>query len=97
MAPALVLAALGDELTLKDVESLLENRPAAGYKNVDEFLNAAKLTVDAPVKAGLSAASQYFLLRAEARVGDGRATLFSALYRDENGVRVLRRSFGNQD
>ena len=96
-APALVLAALGDELTLKDIESLLENRPAAGYKNVDEFLNAAKLTVDAPVKAGLSAASQYFLLRAEARVGDGRATLFSALYRDENGVRVLRRSFGNQD
>ena len=96
-ALAPLLAALGDGLTLKDVERLLESRPEAGYKNVDEFLNAAKLTVDAPVKAGLSVASRYFLLRAEARVGDGRALLYSTLYRDENGVRVLRRSFGNQD
>jgi type II secretory pathway component PulK len=53
--------------------------------------------VEAPVKALLSTASQYFLLRAEARVGDGRAMLYSMLYRDENGVRVLRRNFGHQD
>ncbi|MBK8754376.1 type II secretion system minor pseudopilin GspK [Candidatus Contendibacter odensensis] len=96
-ALAPVLAALGDGLTPADVERLLQSRPTAGYKNVDEFLNAAKLTVEAPVKAGLSTASQYFLLRAEARVGDGRAVLYSTLYRDENGVRILRRSFGNQD
>ena len=97
-ARAPVLAVLGEEaLKPADIERLLEDRPAAGYKNVDEFLNAAKLTVEAPVKALLSTASQYFLLRAEARVGDGRAMLYSMLYRDENGVRVLRRNFGNQD
>lgn len=96
-ALAPVLAALGEDLVVKEVERLRQDRPIAGYKNVDEFLNAAKLTVDASVKAGLSVASQYFLLRAEARVGDGRALLYSTLYRDENGVRVLRRSFGNQD
>ena len=97
-ARAPVLAVLGEEaLKPADLERLLEDRPAAGYKNVDEFLNAAKLTVEAPVKALLSTASQYFLLRAEARVGDGRAMLYSMLYRDENGVRVLRRNFGNQD
>lgn len=95
-ALAPVLAVLGEGSTAKEVERLLEDRPADGYKNVDEFLNAAKLTVEAPVKAGLSTASQYFLLRAEVRVGDGRAMLYSTLYRDENGVRVLRRSFGNQ-
>jgi general secretion pathway protein K len=94
-----VLAALGEEeLKPTDLESLLKNRPAEGYKNVDDFLNAAKLTtVEAPVKALLSTDSQYFLLRAEARVGDWRAMLYSMFYRDENGVRVLRRRFGNQD
>jgi general secretion pathway protein K len=98
-ALAPVLAALDEEeLRPADLESLLKNRPAEGYKNVDDFLNAAKLTtVEAPVKALLSTDSQYFLLRAEARVGDGRAMLYSMFYRDENGVRVLRRRFGNQD
>ena len=97
-ASAAVLAALGEErLKPAELERLLEERPAEGYKNVDEFLNAAKLTVEAPVKALLSTSSQYFLLRAEAQVGDGRAMLYSTLYRDENGVRVLRRHFGHQD
>ena len=96
-APALVLAALDDKVERADLERLLEDRPAKGYENVDEFLNAAKMTPDAPTKALLSIDSQYFLLQAEARVGDGRAMLYSIIFRDENGVRVLRRSFGNQD
>lgn len=96
-APAPVLAALAEGQDLKEMERLLESRPDDGYKNVDDFLNAAKLTVDARLKAQLSVDSQHFLLRAEARVGDGHAMLYSILYRDENGVRVLRRSFGNQD
>ena len=97
-ASASVLAVLGEEgLKPEDLERLLEERPAEGYKNVDEFLNAAKLTVEAPVKALLGVSSQYFRLQAEAQVGDGRAMLYSTLYRDENGVRVLRRHFGHQD
>ena len=97
-ASASVLAALGEAgLKPEDLERLLEERPAEGYKNVDEFLNAARLTVEAPVKALLSTDSQYFRLQVEAQVGDGRAMLYSTLYRDENGVRVLRRHFGHQD
>jgi general secretion pathway protein K len=96
-APALVLAALDEKVVLADLERVLEERPADGYENVDELLNAAKITLDAPTKALLSVDSQYFLLQAEARVGDGRAMLYSTIFRDENGVRVLRRSFGNQD
>lgn len=96
-APAPVLAALDEKVGLADVEQVLEDRPAKGYENIDEFLNAAKMTPDAPTKALLSVDSQYFLLQADARVGDGRAMLYSMIFRDENGVRVLRRSFGNQD
>ena len=96
-APARVLAALDEQVELADLERLLEDRPAKGYESVDEFLNTAKMTPDAPTKALLSVDSQYFLLQAEARVGDGRAMLYSMIFRDENSVRVLRRSFGNQD
>ena len=97
-ASAPVLAALSDDgADATELERLLETRPDEGYDKVDDLLNAAELTVNAELKAQLSAGSQYFLLRAEARVGDGRAMLYSMLYRDENGVRVLRRGFGNQD
>ena len=101
-APIPVLAALsetGDPTELKRLreESKTENQVAKPYETVDAFLSAAKLTVDVPTKALLSVDSQYFSLRAEARVGDGRAMLYSSFFRDENGVRVLRRSFGNQD
>ncbi len=96
-APALVLAALSDGLDPIDVERLLENRPAEGYENVDDFLNAVQLTLTPPEKERLSVASHYFQLRAEARVGDGRAMLYSILKRDENGILILQRSFGHQD
>lgn len=96
-ASAKVLAALSENADVKELERLLENRPEEGYKTVDDFLNAAKLTVDAALKEQLSVDSQHFSLQAEARVGDGRAMLYSILYRDENGVRVLQRSFGQQD
>lgn len=96
-APALVLAALSDGLDPIDVERLLENRPDEGYENVDDFLNAVQLTLTPPEKERLSVTSHYFQLRAEARVGDGRAMLYSILKRDENGIRILQRSFGHQD
>ena len=101
-APSSVLAALSETGDAVEIKRLREESPQAGetakpYETVDEFLNAAKLTVDAPTKTLLSVDSQYFSLRAEARVGDGRAMLYSSFYRDENGARVLRRSFGNQD
>ncbi|HMR02250.1 MAG TPA: type II secretion system minor pseudopilin GspK [Candidatus Competibacter phosphatis] len=97
-APAPVLAALSDDSAdVTELKRLLETRPDEGYDKVDDFLDATNLTVNAELKAQLGVASQYFLLRAEARVGDGRAMLYSMLFRDEKGVRVLRRGFGNQD
>lgn len=96
-APAPVLAALSEESEPMDLESRLEDRPEKGYENVDEFLNAAEITLNAELKALLGVKSQYFLLHADARVGDGRAMLHSVLFRDDQGVRIVRRSFGYQD
>jgi len=96
-APAAVLAALGEELDTADVERLLEERPAQGYENVDEFLNEAKITLNAELKALLGVNSQYFLLRADAQVGDSHSVLQSVILRDDQGARILRRSFGYQD
>lgn len=96
-APAAVLAALSEELEPADLERLLEDRPEKGYENVDEFLNAAKITLNAELKALLGVESQYFLLRADVRVGDGHSMLYSVLFRDDQSVRILRRSFGYQD
>jgi general secretion pathway protein K len=96
-APAAVLAALSDELEPDDMERLLEDRPAEGYENVDEFLNMAKITLNAELKALLGVSSQYFLLRADAQVGDGHSILYSVIFRDDQGARILRRSFGYQD
>ena len=96
-APAQVLAALAEGVEPAELERPNDGQPAQNHENVDDFLNAAKLTVDAPTRALLGVSSEYFSLRAEARVGDGRAMLYSTLYRDENSVRVLRRGFGNQD
>lgn len=97
-APAPVLAALNDGIDPADMERRLENPPGEGYQNVDEFLSAVDLTLAAELKALLlSTSSDYFRLRAEARVGDGRAVLYSILYRREDGVRVLQRSFDHED
>ena len=96
-APAEVLAALSDGLEPAEMERLLQDRPTDGYENVDEFLNAAKITLNAELKSLLSVSSQYFLLRADARVGDGHAFLSSVIVRDDQGARILRRSFGYQD
>ncbi|MCB1777219.1 MAG: type II secretion system minor pseudopilin GspK, partial [Candidatus Competibacteraceae bacterium] len=96
-APAAVLAALSDNLEPADVALLLQDRPANGYKNVDEFLNAAKITLNAELKTRLGVSSQYFLLRADARVGEGHSSLSSVIFRDDQGARILQRSFGSQD
>ena len=96
-APAAALAALSDGVELADMERLLEDRPAKGYENVDEFLSATKMTLNAELKALLGVSSQYFLLRADAQVGDGHSILYSVIFRDDQGARILRRSFGYQD
>lgn len=95
--PAVVLAALGDGLEPAAWERLQKDRPANGYENVDAFLNTAKITLNAELKAWLGVNSQYFLLRAEAQVGDGHSILYSVIFRDDQGARILRRSFGYQD
>jgi general secretion pathway protein K len=92
-----LLAALGNQpMSLEEAQTRLENPPNEGYKNPQAFLDAQSITTVDPQL--LSVNSQYFLVQAEAQVGDGRANLQSVLQREsKTKTRILVQSFGNDD
>jgi len=86
------LAALDKGLTLVMIEPMtLEERT---YESIDSFI--VENEDFAPAADALSTKSAYFLLHAQAQVGDSLVTMQSLLYRNpESGVvEVLRRDFG---
>ena len=86
------LAALDKGLTLDMIEPMtLEERT---YESIDSFV--VENEDFAPAADALSTNSAYFLLHAQAQVGDSLVTMQSLLYRNpESGVvEVLRRDFG---
>lgn len=91
-ANAQTLAALDKGLTLDMIEPMtLEERT---YESIDSFV--VENEDFAPAADALSTNSAYFLLHAQAQVGDSLVTMQSLLYRNpESGVvEVLRRDFG---
>ena len=91
-ANAQTLAALDKGLTLDMIEPMtLEERT---YESIDSFI--VENEDFAPAADALSTKSAYFLLHAQAQVGDSLVTMQSLLYRNpESGVvEVLRRDFG---
>ncbi|HXH03414.1 MAG TPA: type II secretion system minor pseudopilin GspK [Candidatus Competibacteraceae bacterium] len=103
-APTLLLAALSRRLDPGELEGALAQRRRRGFTTLQEFLGAAKLA-DPVIRDQnllpnyLDVASQYFRVRIEAQVGDGRALLTSLLARDpESGnVRVLWRAYADEE
>ena len=92
-----VLMALGDGIDAIRAEALVEDLKKQGFDNVATFLTAAGLA-ELPPELQLEVRSNYFSVQIEARVGEGRATLYSILERSDNGSsRVLMRSFGNEN
>jgi general secretion pathway protein K len=95
-APTPVLVAAGDGLGLRQAEDAAKTRGQKGYASVDDFLRAVEFGNEGLGRNHLSVGSRFFLLTAAAQVGDGRATLRSILERNGvDGVRVVRRSFGD--
>ncbi|MDQ2696254.1 MAG: type II secretion system minor pseudopilin GspK [Pseudomonadota bacterium] len=98
-ASSVVLTVLQDDLSEPELKARLETRPAEGYDDVDQFL--LDFGIDAEnsyPKANLTVASRHFRVRIAAEVGDGRWQLTSVVERDDQGrVRVLRRTFGNDE
>lgn len=94
-APAELLAALDDDLGAGDAERLVQARAEQPFDSVADFAASTGLVdFDAP-EGLLGTASDYFLLDAEARVGEARARLHSVLHRSGSGAtRVVMRSYG---
>lgn len=103
-APAMVLRSINADddlspLSDSDGQSLAEQREAAGFADLDEFLASAiftgKLEQMAKVKTLLGESSSYFLLDAEVKVADRNMHLYSVLERKERRVTSLARASGS--
>lgn len=92
-----LLAALADTADLAEAKTVVEKLKTEGFATVAEFLTAAGITPRPEYENMLSVNSNFFMLRIEAQVGEGVATLASVLQRKDDGnVLVLRRNFGNE-
>lgn len=93
-AQAPLLAALSEELSLRDGEQLVTARGEGGYDALGDFLGQ-ELFAGREIEEGmLDIKSSYFLLRGEIDVGTARSQLFSVLHRNKTGVRTLARTQG---
>jgi general secretion pathway protein K len=83
-----LLAVLFDNLPAESARQLLQNRPKNGFKDLDALMTASGMPADAKLSATgkerLALGSDYFLLRAEAVVGRGRARVESLLKRQSD-------------
>jgi general secretion pathway protein K len=90
-----VLAAASDGLSLNKAEDRVKDRNKLGYDSVDAFLNVNPFGSQGLPRDRLAVSSRYFLVTAEASVGEGRAVLHSVLERTGTGdINVRVRSFG---
>ena len=78
-----LLVMLIENLDVETARQVLQNRPKNGYKDKDAFWNSNGMPAEAKElvagKGRLDTGSDYFLLRAEAVVGRGRARVESVL------------------
>jgi general secretion pathway protein K len=94
-APVEVLAALDSGLDQSAAMRLDQARREQPFASVDEFIASTGL-VELDIPQGLlTTGSDFFLLEAEAGIGDASARLHSLLYRADSGAtRSLMRSYG---
>ncbi len=91
-APAPVLTALADELSMRRAEQLVDDRPQRGY-SLEEFLEHPSLAGTGLGGSGLlTVQSRYYMVQSEAVIGQGRVVLHSLLKQEGNTARVLQRS-----
>lgn len=92
-APAPVLASLSPEIDLQLAGALIERRQEKSFESLSEFTGDPLIQGLQIDTAGLSVASQYFMLHTLAEIGLGRAHFSSLLFRPgQGGVHVIRRN-----
>lgn len=98
---AVILAAMVDNLSVESARQVLESRPKNGFDSEADFWTAPGMPTDAKAnKLGedrISFTTAYFLVKAEAVVGRGRARVESLLKAEENqSFKVVSRSFAEE-
>lgn len=90
-APAPVLLSLSDKMTSADAESLVAARSESedGFPSIGEFLQRDEMAGTGVDPAGLSLASNYFLIESTVQFGTRSQRLFSLLRRDDSGKSVV--------
>ena len=91
-ATGAVLQSLDENLTLADVESLIAEREAGGFADIE---NTFSSLVSPDVVNQIEESTQYFQLKVVVRIDTVRMTLYSVLQRGPRGdVTPILRSFG---
>ena len=91
-ATGAVLQSLDENLTLADVESLIAEREAGGFADIE---NSFSSLVSADVVNQIEESTQYFQLKVVVRIDTVRMTLYTVLQRGPRGdVTPILRSFG---
>ncbi len=90
-----VLMTLADDLSIDEVQALVEKRDSKAYEKVEDFL-AEKAFAGKNISAeGLSVSSNYFLLHAEAGIGALKQYRTCLFVRNDKGeIKTLMRSEG---
>jgi general secretion pathway protein K len=98
---ALLAAMLDNQISVADAESIIGQVPASGYEKIEEFWENASvsgLKIEADAKSSFVIDSEYFLLKAGAKVDQAIFRMESVLKRGSgNNMDVLTRQFGGQE
>ncbi len=95
-APAPVIQALNQNITLTDAEAFVDSRPDDGYSDISSFKNdIGASNIDAQTEQRLSVNSNYFILTGESLFGRGRQLLTTLVHRPDTGkAAVIMRGQG---
>ena len=92
-APAVLIAALNQDITTADAEEIIAVREDGSFSDVNTFLQQDVIKALKIPAVGLDIKTSYFLLDAFARYGDrGRGKLYSILFRQGDRVDVVMRA-----
>jgi len=88
-APAPVLAAVVPDFSLAQAKSLVAQRGRNGFQSIDQFTNEVQRKIAFP----LSLKSTYFLLKVTTTIGSTQLSLYSVIFRNDQGqVQSIARS-----
>jgi len=94
-APAPIIASMAEDMGVDQADAVVGMQDAGGFENIQDFLDAVGQNLAVEPEEYLSVRTEFFRLTGRADIGTASVTMYSLLYRDENGATApLHRSFG---